>query len=74
MKKQNILYKFNSYIDELYTTLDNVSDLLELDVDDEVVTDLTKTLRDNIQCILDKDVDDIIDAIDNLTSIESQDE
>jgi hypothetical protein len=66
MKKKKVLQQFRSIVDRIYNNVDEITDLLELEVEDEHLSILVERLRDDIQEKLDDDSELIVDLINNL--------
>lgn len=66
MKKSSILHKFRDCIEDMNIILDAMTDLLDLEVEDEELNILGEKFREDIQGILDDDGDAIITLIEEL--------
>lgn len=67
MKKETLLKKFNAQIDKIQDCIDEISNLLEIENDDDELSEMSVTFREQIEtCLTDNDecnVNDIIEYI-----------
>lgn len=66
MKSKKILQQFQTILDQIYNNIDEITDLLELELEDEELSILVEKFRDDIQRTLDDDSEDIIELISEL--------
>jgi hypothetical protein len=69
MKKTAILKKLNQYVDNIFENLDNISTLLELDLEDDELSLLSEQFKKIVEEAISENEDcnynDIIDYIEN---------
>ena len=67
MKKETLLKKFNAQIDKIQDSIDEISNLLEIENDDDELSEMSVTFREQIEtCLADNDecnVNDIVEYI-----------
>jgi hypothetical protein len=67
MKKETLLKKFNAQIDKIQDCIDEISNLLEIENDDDELSEMSVTFREQIEtCLTDNDecnVNDIVEYI-----------
>jgi hypothetical protein len=67
MKKEVVLKKLESHIEKIQDTLDDISSLLELDIDDEELAEMSVTFKEQIEYAISENSDcnynDIVDYI-----------
>lgn len=67
MKAEQLVKKFNTQIDKIYDILDELSTLLELEVDDDTLGEMSVAFREQIELALSENNDctanDIVEYI-----------
>lgn len=67
MKKETLLKKLNTHFDKIHEQLDEISTLLEIDMDDDELAEMSVCFREQVEtCISDNDecsFNDIIEYI-----------
>lgn len=67
MKAESLLKKFNTHIDKIYDILDEISALLEIDVEDDTLAEMSVTFREQMELALSENDEcnsnDIVDYI-----------
>ena len=67
MKKEVVLKKLESHIEKIQDTLDDISSLLELDIDDEELAEMSVTFKEQVEYAISENTDcnynDITDYI-----------
>jgi hypothetical protein len=49
MKKSVILKKLESYKEDIYETLDNITSLLEVDLEDDILCEMSTTFKEQVE-------------------------
>lgn len=67
MKKEVVLRKLESHIEKIQDTLDEISSLLELDIDDEELAEMSVTFKEQLEYAISENTEcnynDIVDYI-----------
>jgi hypothetical protein len=67
MKKEVVLKKLESHVEKIQDTLDDISSLLELDIDDEELAEMSVTFKEQLEYAISENTDcnynDIVDYI-----------
>jgi uncharacterized membrane protein YheB (UPF0754 family) len=67
MKKETLLKKFNTQIDKIQDCIDEISNLLEIENDDDELSEMSVTFREQIETCLSENeecnVNDIVEYI-----------
>lgn len=67
MKKEALLKKFNAQIDKIQDCIDEISNLLEIENDDDELSEMSVTFREQIETCLSENeecnVNDIVEYI-----------
>lgn len=67
MKKEVVLKKLESHIEKIQDTLDDISSLLELDIDDEELAEMSVAFKEQVEYAISENTDcnynDIVDYI-----------
>jgi hypothetical protein len=67
MKKEVVLKKLESHVEKIQDTLDDISSLLELDIDDEELAEMSVTFKEQLEYAISENTEcnynDIVDYI-----------